>query len=334
MRRGFTLVELLVVISLLLLVTVMTIGAVNFTLTTERIREGSRKVQSYLEGARNRAVYAKEPRGVRFMLDQTRNAKGLRVGVSSMVYIGPVEPWSEGQVVVTRPDVAPRDNIPDADEVTFVLGFGTGWYDLATRGLIHHLRSRIRIPAGPDGTWYTVSTQYLDANNELLQLATEYASPANTPASAVIAITPPPSSYELELPWSPLPNQEPAVLPSGIVVDLRYSAIPGGWVVGTDTSFTPPEPIYAAEMDLHFSPRGTVIGPAAAMGVIHFWLAKQEDVDLGRLPLDPESGEELLVSLFTQTGNTASFPVDQTDGDGDQIPDDAFRFAETGATAR
>ena len=50
-------------------------------------------------GARDRAIYAKQPRGVRFLVDQ-QNPRTC----SSMVYIGPSDPWSEGRIRLERPD--------------------------------------------------------------------------------------------------------------------------------------------------------------------------------------------------------------------------------------
>ena len=67
-RRGFTLIELLVAISILLILSALTFTMVNVTMDSDRIRSGSREVQSYLEGARNQAIYAKAPRGVRFLV--------------------------------------------------------------------------------------------------------------------------------------------------------------------------------------------------------------------------------------------------------------------------
>src|SRR5688500_14039008 len=82
-RQGFTLIELLVVIGILVVLTTLTVMLVNITQNEDRIRAGAAQVQSYLEGARDRAIHAGEPRGVRFLPDtNTPNV------ATSLIYIG------------------------------------------------------------------------------------------------------------------------------------------------------------------------------------------------------------------------------------------------------
>lgn len=97
--RGFTLVELLIVITILLILVVMTVTAIDFTFTSERLRSGARQVQSALAGARDRAIFAKEARGLRLLVDED----DPRI-VTSMIYIGAPSNWSEGQIRLERLD--------------------------------------------------------------------------------------------------------------------------------------------------------------------------------------------------------------------------------------
>src|SRR5690606_11034169 len=82
-------------ITILLILAVMTVSAVNLAWDTDRVRAGARQIQSYLAGARDRAIYAKAPRGVRFILDASSSTAtgGPAFAVRSMVYVQPVEPW-------------------------------------------------------------------------------------------------------------------------------------------------------------------------------------------------------------------------------------------------
>ena len=154
-RSGFTLVELLVVVTVLLILMVMTVAAIDFTFTAERVRSATRQVQSALEGARDRAIFAKETRGLRLLVEpgEDRNGNGvldsgedfngngsLDIGnpriVTSMIYVGGSKDWSEGRIRLERPDF---DGVagPDSTEISVVRGSpDCGWYTLKERGFL------------------------------------------------------------------------------------------------------------------------------------------------------------------------------------------------------
>src|SRR5580704_14886387 len=97
-RASFTLVELLVSLSIMLILAVITIRLVNTSLDSDRLKAGSRELQSYLAGARDRAIYAGQPRGVRFIPDQADP-----YSVHSFVYIGAPANFSDGQPIWVTP---------------------------------------------------------------------------------------------------------------------------------------------------------------------------------------------------------------------------------------
>jgi len=365
---GFTLVELLVVVVIMLILAGLTLSAINFGMTGERISAGARQMQSFLEGARDRAIYAKELRGVRLLVDETNPRT-----VTSMVYIGAPELYSEGMIWLERPDNN-NDQKADNPSVTVVRGFDTSWYLLKQRGMLGIYEDlngdgkfqpkqedlnkngvfdlnapRIRIPGDKTGTWYTVLTNRLTASNEVLLLTTPYRDPGTTEATGVLAFeSGGPNTYQLELPPRVLPNEDPALLPSGIVIDLDGSKIPSSWRPGPGSPITTP---YSSHMDIMFSPSGVVVGAAASAGLIHFYLAEPVDVDktvsvLGRtsnswqvgqavpgevfkIPDDPV-GDRRVVTLFTRTGKISTHPIRPDDYDTDNFADDPFFFAETG----
>ncbi len=93
-QPGFTLIELLVVVTVMLILIVMTVQAVDFAFTQERLKAGARQVQSALAGARDRAIFAKENRGLRLLTDEAEPRR-----VTGMVYIGaPDTYWNRGQI--------------------------------------------------------------------------------------------------------------------------------------------------------------------------------------------------------------------------------------------
>ena len=323
---GFTLVELLVVVTVMLLLITMTVMAIDFTFTAERIRSAARQVQSALEGARDRAIFAKEPRGLRFLVDPDEPRM-----VSSMVYVGAGTEWpptpGTDLVQLRRADFN-GDNVADAPAVMVVRGFDPAWFALKERGYLpvyEDLNLNGLLDAGEDQNGngvldldaplitipadgvrsYPVLTNYLTATNlDLVFIpGTQFLEVPDTPPTEVEAFSnkqPPGFTYKLTLPPRILPDAQPILLPEGIVIDLDASQVPPDWCPGAPLAGTPLDQQYAkpysAQMDIMFSPRGVVFGPLAAQGLVHLYLAERKDVvfavDQGVM-VPPSSGNAL-----------------------------------------
>lgn len=356
-RRGFTLIELLIVVGILVVLATMTLLAFNFALDGESTRAASRQLQSYIAGARDRAIYAREPRGIRLMLDAD-NPKTA----TSAVYIGSPKSWTDGQIRLDRID-ADGDGAADDPEVYVVRGFQTDWSVLAERGLLA-TGSRIKIPASKTGSWYTVIANINVStglpvleretdpvtgitNTEILRLSTPYREDGTTPSTRIDAFEGDgPSAYELEIPATVLPNQEPMLLPEGTVIDLDASKLASSWLPLTAGGS------YSSQIDIVFSPRGTITGSLAASGILHFYVCERDDVTQvssiraavwrgqpnsivpgEEYTVDAETyttGSRSLVSVFTQTGRVSSHPVNPIDSNSDGAADDPYYFAERG----
>lgn len=272
-RKGFTLVELLVVVTVMLLLITMTVMTIDFTFKAERIRTAARQVQSALEGARDRAIFAKEPRGLRLLIDPSEPRM-----VSSMVYVGagmewPLSPGTE-HVMVERPDFN-LDGVADSSAVTIIrfavdpsFLAGCDWFTLKERGylpvfedlnlngqldsgedqngngVLDRVALKITIPA-EGGRSYTVLTHRLTATNPILELmpGTEFSEPADSgipPTSVAPFSESRRFTYKLELPPRILPDAQPILLPDGIVIDLDASEVPPNWRPGLPPG--PPAP--------------------------------------------------------------------------------------------
>ena len=92
-RSAFTLIELLVVITIIVVLLAMTALTVRFSNESDRVRGAARQIQSFLSGARDRAIYAKEARGVRFFISP-ENPRA----VTTMAYIAPGGTWSSPKI--------------------------------------------------------------------------------------------------------------------------------------------------------------------------------------------------------------------------------------------
>lgn len=300
-RRGFTLTELLVVVAIIAVLLAMTISAVRFSRDAERVRSAAMQVQSFLNGARDRAIYHKEPRGVRLFVDPINFR-----AVTSMVYIDPAELWDSGVVQLQRPDFD-GDGNADTPEVRVVAGAGTAWWELKRRGLLFD-GLRIRIPKGPRGTWYQVDTSQIDITQpppatQFLVLGVPYADPGDTPTDQVKAFNSGgPEDYELELPPRILP-MDPVLLPENAIIDLDASKLPQNWRPSSLASEASSGNLqYSAFIDIVFSPRGNVIGGASSGGVIHFYVGDNDvaielkDEFVATLPAAPLAPSDPAVS--------------------------------------
>jgi len=357
-RRGFTLVELLVVITIILIIMSMTISAVNFARESDRVSGAAGQFQSFLAGARDRAIYSKEPRGVRLFIEPP--APGSSTGaesrtVSAMAYIAPGGTWSAPEnsstVDIMRIDgnifnnpspgngVTPANGSFEdaADLVIKIRGSNNpGWWNLKRRGWLTN-GLRMKIPAGPTGNWYTINTRLIDTSvaptdDQFLILDIPFADSGN--AGQEIAFQN--MTYELELPPRILP-QDPLLFPEGVVLDLDGSNVPEIWrPTSTGNS------LYSGFMDVVFSSRGNVIGDAAAKGVLHFYVCDSED----SLFLKEQLVSSIGLPAFDAIVNSGSpfVPLDELDPnvvswltwDGNYIVKDrriVTLFAQTGAVS-
>lgn len=323
-RSGFTLVELLVVTGILLILAGLSVGVISVALEGDRIPSSARQVQSFLEGARDRAIFAQENRGVRFIRSETRDDE-----IVSMMYIGSAgESTGKAQV-----DYVEHPMMPGTFFYVLTQESGQSWTDLYNREL---LVKGARIQFGT--LWYSIhddtfddAANYIELPSAMsgprIKLSRDWIGPADPdPMDPLVGLDD--QAYTLELAPVPLPDEEVVSLPRGVVIDVDESQLPLLWKSDPDV-----------RLEVLFSPHGTVTGSVASAGLLHFLVADTRDTELARVIGAPDKeGEELIVTLFTKTGLIETFPVDVTDlndgamGPPDGIADDPFRYAETGAS--
>lgn len=303
---GFTLIELLVVVVIILALTVLAFTVVNSVTKGDKITGSSRQVQAFLEGARDRALHAGQPRGVRFQFD-SNNPNMVR----SMVYIGPAGKLSEGTIRIGRAasgmtpaqprwitDASGGPNLPSS------------WRRLAdtSRPIDKQLifnGARLRL----DRNFYTIIRD--SGSPSGWSLTRDFIGTPGTPFNATNG------DWDLQLAPSILPNQEPQPLPQGVVIDMNPAilanrvGLPATWLNNP------------RRRDIMFSPRGTIVGAEASAGHIHLLIGSLVDADQNRAPGDPTKEDgEVIVTITTQTGSVSSHSV--------RLSGDPFRYAESG----
>ena len=420
-RQAFTLVEMLVVITVLLVLAGITVTSINITLEGERVRSSARQLQSYLLGARDRAAYSQLPRGVRFetgdltdpanyrfedingngQLDAGEDLNGNGVIdrfplVHSIVYIGASKDWSQGTVTVHVNALTKQPNLIHGD---FSEWFRLNEADLNRNGIFDTnedingngrwdrlLIENARIKLG--SRWYTVhfleedingngqldSGENINGNHIYLPNNTPpfipvwdrmgpHQAPNHPPPHLTnwLVIDPPfadpmpdpqrdpnlphittevaarfdEGDYRLTLTPRILPSVEPIQFANGVVIDMGFSRPPdASWSWMTSNTYR----------DIMFSPQGSVIGPPATAGVVHFLLNDQADITRGLTPWDPRNeSDKRIITLFTRTGNVTTnelFPGETSvgvdvnlNGVIDTGNSDPFYYAETGRVA-
>ena len=340
-RRGFTLVELLVAIAILIILTTLVIAAFRRD-DGDRLNGSARLLQSYFEGARSRAISDDKPRGVRLIVSASDSGV-----VDSVAYIG--SPGFDTGTV----DIGRQTPSGGGDAKWLIRNdLPLKWARLARTSAVAEGRNliypglRIEFYETDPGNWYVISETDFDTliPQGMFYIEGHLAASSAVPGGDYAATPRDDVAYRLELAPTILPNTEPVQLERGIVIDLDASQIPNGW-------WSNP-----GQMDFLFDGRGSPTGSVVASGLVHLYVTSYADVELtrGQDPTHPGNGvtsrpaglfvparapivpqfEPYVLTLFTQAGQITMSRVDATDADDDGWADDPFSYARRGREAQ
>lgn len=284
-RGGFTLVELLVVILIVGILAGIALPVILPTLDTRRLREASRTVTSYLNGARDTAMRNGRPVGVMFerfsvtddggtTRQQPKMSIVLRqvevpppyagdtiasralIGGGQIVGLGGVT-LNMGVLTVTGPDYGVTRLVKPGDLIRF--NYQGAYFQIAS-GTADTIDNRYLKPPTPTEPWTISSLGVI---------------PVHIQAATVAA----PIALPYQIIRQPVKSANPAMqLPESLVIDMEYSGVGG---TGSEFSSLNGN----APVVVMFAPDGTASHiyynymRASVGSAIHLLLGKRERLD-------------------------------------------------------
>lgn len=312
-RRGFTLIELILVVLIMLILLTLTVAVVGNVLDNDRVRGASRQVKNYLAGARDRAIYSASrvevgsgetpPRvGVRFLADpalmvtDSITNRQIYRGFRSMVFVQENRPMSgdfrvfeavpgSGDWFVSQYEDDNTTPLPGAAPVAIEF--------LIQRGLVE-TRTEFDASGDPLEVYYLPLT-FPARDSALKKFYVRFLRTAayiqgnyllQAPLSAPLPGDPPsvPEPATVHMLPSPLPSEEPRLLPQGTIIEIQSSIVGSGpKLVGSLPMNVSLQNLARADgsFDIMFNAQGVVDGPIAAAGLVHLVITDLQDVERG-----------------------------------------------------
>lgn len=273
-RSGFTLVELLVAITIFAILATIAIGAFSET-GSDRVPAAARQFRAMLAGAQSRAAKDRAARGIRLIVDPNLQLDANNIYVTSLAFVGAnvdIEGSLADQTIPATGSNPQRTVQLKPDGIGWRIKQGTGevvsWTDLVNNNNVRvgdrvYLQWTVEDEIETQERLFIISATGDDAGVKFFRLA---------------GPEPPPSltgkiRYRLEISPEILPNSEPVSLPRGTVIDLNASKVPSA-AIG---SANPTSILNTGILDIMFDQRGQVRGSLVGEGAVHFYVGQLED---------------------------------------------------------
>lgn len=318
-HRGFTLVELLVAMSIIIILSAVAITGFRSAYEADRVKEAASVLRGAIEGARSRAIRAGDNRGIRLLLDPDDNRM-----VTSVVYIAPTEQitgylrYEYDSTNLTEVQSRGKWRVFDVTEFVDPTN-RVNWRELYQMGLLRpqstiQFKGReytLEFPSqhgslipGEDYAW-VISAAPDDANLTADAVTHLPVDLDTTEPGAGIGLRDPvdilkspraslPVPYTLTLLPSILEGASPVSLPARTCIDLDGSDVPERWRPGAEEPRY--GPLATMPMDIMFNKRGVVTNDYITEGFFHFRIADRNDVLAAR-------------NNITAVDNPTSYPV-------------------------
>lgn len=282
---GFTLVELLVVVFLILVLATLVVAFAPRLAERQKVPRGASQLQGWLLIAKQRAKRDQLPTGVRLQPDPD-NPNVYR----ELQYIQKPDDWTGGPV---------RVDPTTLNQVTLVsgTGFNGSFGSSATELWPVQRGDYVELKGGG------LVRRITDVRANRLTLASAFAYP-------ILAT----SDYRIIRAPRPLVGEANLDLPKDIVIQGNLGTTANLIFGSVPQQPNPPNP--PVPFDILFSPAGPVIGSAVSSNVpgvgseaVILWV-RDVSLDFNPTTTDPStSGEPLLVTIYVKTGLIAVHPV-------------------------
>lgn len=299
-RRGFTLVELMIVIFLIGILLALATAFVPRLQERNKVTQGASQLQGWLNQAKQWALRDQAPRGIRLMAP------------------GAGSPLVSSVVFLDQPDDVRGDNFVQPGNPPAKVDMTSATTATVTPGFTVDFSGGFYGSALPASDWLVQPGDFLELNGitGLFRITAVTSSGVGAPPTADTLTFSPASSFVLALQEfritrraRPRTGEPPVSLPQDAVIDLTTNgAYP--WY----SNPLPTDPV-TGNMDIMFAPSGQVVGFGSNFDKIQLWVRdSSQDLPGGGAAGGNYTfnGEQALVTVFVRTGMVISSRVDPT----------------------
>ncbi|HZU38924.1 MAG TPA: prepilin-type N-terminal cleavage/methylation domain-containing protein [Gemmataceae bacterium] len=275
-RSGFTLVEMLVALGIILILASLTVAFLPALNDRQRATQGASQVQNALDTARHRALRDGSPRGVRLVVDATTASGGS--AATTLQFIEQPEDFTGGNAAVTAVNSAttpPTATVQLTGAPDLFGGFGPGssayWAVQPGDYFVLGGTNAFLIVGGP-----TSSTAGGTTGDTFT---------INAQGSATMAtVSSPTPAYAILRAPRVMTGDDPMQLPDKVGVDLAANRS----VLSADSHGG------QAYYDILFDPSGRLLRQGLINGKVILWIRDITDANMG--------GDQTLLTVYARSG--------------------------------